>query len=229
MRWLLAIALATACVAVLRSYDDVRATESRDVRLYFPNGRFLREAACGFREVAADYLWFQTVQYYGGYRKGEHDSRYFDLLIDGVTQLDPRFVEAYYFAALVACLDFGDIPRAVDILRRGILHNPQTASLRFHVGFMYYVFEKNFARASMWIDSAARQPDATEFHERFAAYARRRAGDLEGSLALWCHLRDTTRSTDLRRVAEEHIAKLEEELREHGGGPAPVPTPRRSP
>jgi hypothetical protein len=206
------VLLAAACVAVLTAYSDGRVRAHQNERLYFPNGRFLRESAVGFREMAADYLWFQTVQYYGGYRKGEHDMRYFDLLIDGVTNLDPRFVEAYYFASLVACLDFGDIPRAVDILRLGIQHNPYVACLPFHIGFMYYVFEKDFPRARLWFDVAARQPDASEFEQRFAAYARGRAGDLESSLALWRHLRDTARNAELRRIAADHITRLEEQL-----------------
>jgi hypothetical protein len=206
--------MAVVCVQSLDRYEVAAARHSRQERLYFPNGRFLREAACGFREVAADYLWFQAVQYYGGYRKGEHDMRYFDLLIDGVTSLDPRFVEAYYFASLVYSLDFGDIVRAVDVLGRGMIHNFEVASLPFHAGFLYYVFRKDYSRAQLWFDHAASRPDASEFHVRFAAYARRKAGDLEGSLGLWRYLRDTTANSELREVAEEHIAICERQLAE---------------
>jgi hypothetical protein len=212
LRAAVALVCAAAAVIALRANDGLQRNVDRNERLYFPSGRFLREAACGYREMAADYLWFQTVQYYGGYRKGEHDMRYFELLVDAVVRLDPRFVEAYYFASLVASLDFGDVPRAVDILRRGILHNPHTAALPFNVGFLHWVFTKNYPRARLWFDVAAGLPDATEFHQRFAAYARRKAGDLEGSRALWLHLRDTAASADLRRVAEEHLARVEAEL-----------------
>jgi len=218
-RVLLVILLALVCGFALRAYDGQQEGVDRNERLYFPSGRFLREAACGYREMAADYLWFQTVQYYGGYRKGEHDIRYYDLLVDGVVQLDPRFEEAYYFASLVASLDFGDIPRAVDLLRRGILHNPHTATLPFNVGFLHWVFRRDYPRARLWFDEAARQPDATEFHQRFAAYARRKAGDLEGSRALWLYLRDTAATPDLRQVAEQHLAAVEAELAvEQAGG-----------
>ncbi len=207
-----AAVLAVVCVLALSRYDRVVVSRESQERLYFPSGQFLREAACGFREVAADYYWFRAVQYYGGYRKGEHDMRYFDLLIDSITRLDPRFVEAYYFASLVYSLDYGDIPRAVDVLGRGIVHNPEVASLPFHVGFLYYVFRKNYPRARLWFDEAAARPTASEFHKRFAAYARRKAGDLEGSLGLWRHLRDTASNPELRDVALEHIAICEREL-----------------
>ena len=209
-----AAALAAVCVLALGRYDRTVVHRESQERLYFPSGRFLREATCGFREVAADYLWFQAVQYYGGYRKGEHDMRYFDLLIDSVTHLDPRFVEAYYFASLVYSLDYGDIPRAIRFLGRGIVHNPEVASLPFHAGFLYYVFRKNYPRARLWFDQAAARPEATEFHKRFAAFARRKAGDLEGSLGLWQHLLDTASNPELREMAQEHIAKCERELAE---------------
>lgn len=209
-------ALACVCVLTLNWHDgSVRRLRSQE-RLYFPSGQFLREAACGFRELAADYLWFQLVQYYGGYRKGEHDMRYFELLIDAITRLDPRFVEAYYFASLVYSLDNGDIPRAVAILGRGIVHNPNVASLPFHTGFIYYVFRKNYPRARVWFDQAATCRDASDFHKRFAAYARRMAGDLNGSLGLWRHLRDTANNPELRAVAEEHIKACEKQLAERG-------------
>ncbi len=198
----------------LHRLDSARAAGSSQERLYFPTGRFLREATCGFREVAADFLWFETVQYYGGFRKGEHDLRYFDLLIDGVTTLDPRFFEAFYFSSLVKGLDFGQIDEAVEILRRGIIHNPENASLHFNVGFMYYVFEKDFERASVWFDAAARTPTANDFIRRFAAYAKTRAGQLEASLALWENLRATAINPDVRALAERMVVKCQQAIDE---------------
>jgi len=219
-RWLLAVGLAGIVVFSLWVYGDQERGADTQERLYFPSGRFLREATCGFREMAADYLWFQTVQYYGGFRRGEHDMRYFDLLIDGVTRLDRRFVEAYYFASLVYCIDFGDIDRAVDVLRLGICANPDVASLPFHVGFMYYVFQKNYPRAAVWFNHAADRPDATDFHRRFNAFARKRAGQLEASLALWRHLHDTASNPEMKKVAAEYIAECERLITERRNGTA---------
>ena len=219
-RWLLAVGLAGIVVFSLWVYGDQERGADTQERLYFPSGRFLREATCGFREMAADYLWFQTVQYYGGFRRGEHDMRYFDLLIDGVTRLDRRFVEAYYFSSLVYCIDFGDIDRAVDVLRLGICANPDVASLPFHVGFMYYVFQKNYPRAAVWFDHAADRPDATDFHRRFNAFARKRAGQLEASLTLWRHLHDTASNPEMKKVAAEYIAECERLITERRNGTA---------
>ncbi len=198
----------------LGQLDSLERFSENQERLYFPSGRFLREASCGFREVAADFLWFETIQYYGGFRKGEHDLRYFDVLIDSVTELDPKFFEAFYFASLVKGLDFGEIDEAVEILRRGILTNPDNASLHFNIGFMYYVFQQDYQRASVWFDAAARTSTANDFVRRFAAMAKTRAGQLDASLALWKNLRRTAINPDVRALAQRMIERCEKMIAE---------------
>jgi tetratricopeptide (TPR) repeat protein len=216
-RLMIPVLMITGCCA-LGQLDSLEQGSENQERLYFPSGKFLREASCGFREMVADFLWFETIQYYGGFRKGEHDLRYFDVLIDSVTELDPKFYEAFYFASLVKGLDFGRIDEAVDILRRGILSNPDNASLHFNIGFMYYVFQKDYARASVWFDAAARTPTATDFERRFAAYSKTRAGKLEASLDLWKNLHRTTISPEVRDLAQRMIEQCEIKLEEpqHG-------------
>jgi len=203
------IGIAAGCLQLLES--RARAASSED-KMYFPSGRFLREAVVGYREMAADLLWFQTVQYYGAYRKGEHDLRYFNGLVDCVITLDPRFVEAYYFGSLVASLDQGEIPHSVDLLKRGILVNPDTWVLPFHIGFTYYVLLQDYERAATWFQLAACAPDATDFARRFAAYAHGRSGNLAGSRTLWQNLHETTSNPAMKALAQRMIAECEAAL-----------------
>jgi len=215
---LLAAGLVAGAVGLLLLYEGQKTDRVTEEKLYYPSGRFLREAVLGFREMAADYLWFQTIQYYGGYRKGEHDLRYFSGLVDCVVQLDPRFIEAYYFGSLVYSMDEGRITAAADLIKRGILANPNRWILPFQVGFLYYVFVRDFERAAVWFDAAARSPDATDFARRFAAFARKRAGNLEGSLVLWQNLYDTTSDPGMKALAERMIRDCQEKLVRPQGG-----------
>ena len=208
IRGLAVVTLAALMVLALRGIEAGQDTKLRQERLYFPSGVFLEESSLGFREAFADYLWFRFVQYYGAYAKGKNDFRYFDLLIDGITRLDPRFVEAYYFASLVRWSSLGDGPGSLDILKRGILHNPDKAKLPFQIGFMYYVIERDFARAAHWFEVAARCSDATDKESRFAAFARYRSGDDRVSLALWKDMLENTQSPQMKELAEKMIAKL---------------------
>ena len=55
------LALVAVIVLTLGQLDARRVTHRRQDRLYFPSGRALVESSVGFREVAADWLWFRFV------------------------------------------------------------------------------------------------------------------------------------------------------------------------
>jgi len=213
LRVISTLALGAIMVLTLARLDGSRHAVDRDERLYFPSGKFLVEASLGFRQTAADYLWFRFIQYFGSYAKGHHDLRYFDLLLDGVTRLDPQFIEAYHFGSLVAWSEQGDFAKSIDILKRGILHNPETARLPFQVAFTYYVFFRDYERASFWFETAARCKDATDREVRFAAFSRYKAGDDRVSLALWRDLQKTSASPDMKALAGKMVKKLERQLK----------------
>ena len=205
-------ALVMTMVLTLARLDLAKRTGDRDERLYFPSGAFLVESSLGFRAAFADYLWFRFIQYFGSYAKGQHDLRYFDVLLDSITRLDPRFIEAYHFGSLVAWSEEGDFDKAVDILKRGIVHNPDTAELPFQVAFIYYVFYREYALASFWFETASKCSDATDREARFAAFARYKAGDERVSLELWRDLAKNSSSREMRELAERMIKKLERKL-----------------
>jgi hypothetical protein len=212
---------------VAGSIHAQRPAADPEQRLYVPEGPLLRHASLGFHAPVADYIWLQAIQYYGGYRRGEHDLRYFSGLVEAVISLDPRFDEAYHFAALVLSLEQNDHQGALSMLKRGILANPDDWRLHFTVGFIHYVMLREWQLASFWFETAARLPGATDFCRRFAAFSARRAGDLTGSLLLWDHLARTTDSDDMRALARRMIDELQRSLRgeplENAMGP---PAPR---
>lgn len=206
------VILLAGCVALKPALDAWPRPDHRDERLYFPKSAGLHAASLGFHAAAADWLWLRTTQYYGAYRRGEHDLRYFDGLVEAVTALDPRFVEAYDFYALVLCLDSSEFTRAVDVLKRGVLANPDDWQLPFKIGFINYVFLRQYEVAALWFDQAAQRPGATDFCRRFAAFAKRRAGDWQGSLLLWEELGRSTNSEDMRELAAKMVEKCRQEL-----------------
>jgi tetratricopeptide (TPR) repeat protein len=209
----LAALVITLAPGLAGSIQAERPATDGHQRLYYPDGPMLRHASLGFAAPVADYVWLQAIQYYGGYRRGEHDLRYFAGLVEATTTLDPRFSEAYHFASLVLAMEFGDHQGAIDLLKRGILANPDDWRLHFNVGFIHYVFLHEYTAAALWFEAAAALPGATDFSRRFAAFSRRRAGDLEGSLILWEHLGRTTESADMRELADRMVEQCREALR----------------
>ncbi len=214
LRLLAVVALTLIIVVTLRVFDGQEEKAAQQEKLYFPSGNFLVESTLGFREVMADYLWFRFVQYYGAFAQGNNDFRYFELLIDSITKLDPQFVEAYHFASLVFWSSFGDTAASINMLKRGILANPDTAKLPFQIGFIYYVMEHDYQRAAHWFENASRCSDASDKESRFAAFARYKAGDDRVSLELWKTLYDSTDSPHMKELAVKMIEKLTRKIKQ---------------
>ncbi len=209
-------ALAILMVFSLHSLDVMTAEEVEQEHLYFPSGQFLKEASLGFCEVNADYLWFRFIQYYGSFAKGFNNFQHFELLIDGITTLDPQFVEAYHFASLVFWSDLGKPDMSLQILKRGILHNPDTARLYFQVGMIYHAVANDYSRSAFWFNEAAKCSDATDLDRRFAAFATYRSGDNLGSLEMWFELYEGTDQPGMKKLAEKMINLIHEKRVKNG-------------
>jgi hypothetical protein len=176
--------------------------------LYLPSGRFLREVSLGYEQIVADMIWFQSVQYYGGYRKGEHDLAYFEGLIDLVTDLDPHFIFPYRFGALVLSQDMEAFDRGIGVLRKGMHHNPTDWKLPFEIGFLYFVDARQYDMAARYFDLASRMPGAPDLTRRFAAFVYSRAGHEALSIRMWEELKETTDEPYMKELAERYLEKL---------------------
>ncbi len=176
--------------------------------LYLPSGKFVEEISLGYRQVTADLIWLSAVQYYGGFRKGDHDLRYFRGLIDLVITLDPQFEFAYVFGALVVSEDLNAFDEGEDILKRGMAANPTSWRLPFEIGFLSYVNRVDNALAARYFDLASRMPEAPELTSRFAAFVYSKAGDDATSARLWEAYKESTDNPFLKELAERYIEKL---------------------
>jgi tetratricopeptide (TPR) repeat protein len=101
--------------------------------LYLPSGNIVKRLSCGFDGVLADIYWLRSVQYFGRQMLGEDQeidwsrlsSVRYDLLyplLDITTTLDPQYLAAYRFGGVI--LINHDYKQAVQILHKGIAHNP---------------------------------------------------------------------------------------------------------
>jgi tetratricopeptide (TPR) repeat protein len=176
--------------------------------LYLPSGKFVEQAALGYRELAADMVWFQAVQYYGGYAKSEHDLAYFAGLIGIVNQLDPHFVFPYVFGAVVLAQDLGALDEGIQVLRRGMERNPQSWELPFEIGFLYYTVARDKPSAAHYFDLASRLPGGAEIAARFAAFVYSKAGHRETSIRMWEEIEREAEQPYMREMAKRYLVKL---------------------
>jgi len=179
--------------------------------LYLPSGKFLGQVSLGYQQLAADMVWLQAVQYYGGYRKDYHDLAYFKGLIEIVTDLDPHFVFPYQFAALVLSQDMNDTDGGLDILRKGMHHNPRNWELPFEIGFISYLDAGDADMAARYFDLSSRLPGGGDRAKRFAAFVYSQAGHAHTSIRMWEELKESTEEPYMRELADRYIEKLKRE------------------
>src|SRR5207248_7957270 len=106
-----------------------------------------RRMSIGFNGLVADWYWMRALQYVG--RKliaYQGDLQLDDLspvglsqlapLLDSATMLDPQFIPAYEYGAVV--LPSIDVEAAIKLIQKGIAANPQTWRLYHQLGYIYW-------------------------------------------------------------------------------------------
>jgi tetratricopeptide (TPR) repeat protein len=176
--------------------------------LYLPSGEFIGELSLGYRQIVADVVWLEAMQYYGDYRLDRHGLNYFKGLVDIVVELDPHFIFAYEFGALIVSEDMGYFEDGISILKRGMAANPTSWRLPFEIGFLYYLHQVDFEIAARYFDLASRMPGAPERARRFAAFVYWVAGQQQPAIKLWQEYAETTDSPYLRELATRYVEKL---------------------
>jgi tetratricopeptide (TPR) repeat protein len=206
------IAMAVAALALLvaasHGVEGLAQKKHAIEVLYLPSGQFIEQASLGYRDLAADVLWFRMVQYYGGYRMGENDIALFAHLVDVITDLDPQFVYAYVFGALIIAQDLGQFKQGMGFLEKGVRNNPEDWWLPFELGFLNYVYARDYEQALFYFRKAANLPGAGPQAARFAAFVAAKAGYVETSIAMWEELARTSDNKYIRELAERYSAEL---------------------
>ncbi len=176
--------------------------------VYFPSGRFLGEISAGQRELVADLLWIRALQYYGSHRQTDRTYTWAKHLFRVITTLNPRFVEAYRFGALVLATDALDPASAFDLLKEGFHRNPNRWEIPFDLGFLYFLHHEDVL-AGTYFRRAAQLPGAPERAVRFAAFALGRGGREEKSRAMWREMRDAAENPTSREIADYALRSLD--------------------
>lgn len=207
-RVLVGAALLVALVFMTARVQAYRDRPYLHSNLYLPSGKFVKETSAGYNEIAGDIVWFQAVQYYGGYRQNEHDLAYFAGLIDIVNELDPHFMFPYIFGAIVMAQDMGNLNRGVGVLKRGMQNNPEDWQYPFEIGFLYYTVTGVADEAAQYFDLASRLPGGGDRARRFAAWVYSKAGHRETSIRMWEELARDSDEPYMKELARRYIDRL---------------------
>jgi len=190
--------------------------EAGEELAFLPSARVLKPALLGFEALAADLFWIRTIQYFG--KHVTTDRRFPKLfpLVDLVTSLDPRFLEAYRLGGLFLAYFAKEMDRAIAIYKKGIASNPDRWELPHDLARLYYLDLKDDEKALSWFEQADRLPGRPEYIHRFVIRLYAATGREELALEMWQRVYEQTGNEAIRRLAKEEMEKLLAKIRGKG-------------
>ena len=144
----------------------------------------MRAVSLDHNMLAADLVWLEAVNYFGGRDGAEH--RYVRLagLLDVATTLDPEFREAYLFGGLALSSAFGGLEEADNLLIKGQHRFLQDWRFPFYLGFNALIFRDDMARAARFFNEAAVIKGSPGFLVGLGPRLQMASGDCEQSLKM---------------------------------------------
>lgn len=225
LTWGVLLGLGGSAVGVLTVVEHQRPSLVRAEELsYLPKGEYLRIAALGYQQMAADLIWLKAVQLLGerhqtraGYLAAYH-------AVDVLTDVDPTFVFAYQATGTVLGVWAGLPRESIALLTKGMRHHPEVWQLPFYVGYDYFYEIQDPAQAARYFRMASVMPRAPDYLPKLAARMTVEVGDPQAALEFLQRLYQQTEDERLRQglarrmrevIAERDIRFLEEGVRRY--------------
>ena len=157
------------------------------------NGSKLKGFALGFEGLMADWYWMRSLQYIGGKIVNAKTEINIDDLrdlnprllypyLDNATDLDPHFIAAYSYGAVI--LPAIDPEKAIAITQKGIEKNPTEWRLYQHLGYIYWKLGR-YGDAADTYEKGSQIAGSSSFMKLMAASMRTEGGSRATSRAIY--------------------------------------------
>ncbi|HEX8556479.1 MAG TPA: hypothetical protein VF668_00025 [Pyrinomonadaceae bacterium] len=211
-----------ACSFALSRWLDARRPAEDAFAAYeelYVRPETARRMSLAFNGLAADWYWLRSLQYLG--RKVEAFRGDFSLddmrplgvrglgrLLEQSTALDPQFMAAYEFGAVV--LPSIDRDAAVRLVERGISENPSEWRLWHHLGYIHWQAGR-FDRAAEAYAAGARVAGAPAWMDALAAQMHDHGGSPEVAREMYARMYEGAADEQVRALAARRLAQLDSE------------------
>jgi hypothetical protein len=210
----LAVVLALGSI-VVASGRALQAIPKEDVLgkrlLYLPTPEILKLASLGNQGLMADLLYMWSIQYYSQFELDEK-FLYLETVFELVTDLDPRYFDAYRIGALIMSLQKSGDPAqhkaaVVRLYDKGLANMPDSWELAEVAAWDAHLVLNDQELAVRWMKAAAERPGAPPEVKR--VYGRWRDNihgwTIEDSIAYWEGVvAEATRKADIN-LATSHL------------------------
>jgi len=176
-----------------------------------------RRLSLGFNALAADWYWMRALQYIGRKISAHEGAIQIDdlsplnlkllaPLLDSSTTLDPQFLAAYEYGAIV--LPAVDVEAAIKLVKKGIAANPQAWRLQTYLGYIYWQ-QNRFQEASAAYAAAARVAGAPPWVASMSAQMATKGGSRETARAIYQNMYRQADDEQMKQLALTRLLQLQ--------------------
>ena len=208
--FVLSLALAANSVAisrVSRERDTLRKEEG--VGLLFPSS-VSRIVALDYKGLLADVLFSRAQTFLGGklIRKEKLSQEEWDWIYksaDIATDLDPYFLDPYYFGAMNLAWDAQRVNEANSLLAKALHYRTWDWTIPFYLGFNHFYFLQDNEKASEYLMEASHRPGASSMMVDLAVKLSHKVNRTENAIIF---LENILKRTDDERLRREYETRL---------------------
>lgn len=216
----LVVVLGMACAALLVRWTDALRPpvdpNAVDESLYL-NGKTAKRISLGFNGLVADWYWMRSLQYVGKKilshsddvpldNLGQLNMKLLAPLLDTATTLDPEFLEAYEYAAIV--LPAVDVQQAIRLTQKGIDANPNAWKLYHHLGYIYWR-QGEYQTASEMYGRGAQIPNAPAWMLGMKAKMVAEGGSRSTAREIYTRMYEQATEEQVKEMARRRLMQLE--------------------
>ena len=181
-------------------------------------GRRLKGFALGAEGLLADWYWIRSLQYIGAkiVRTDSAQLNIDDLtplnprllypMLDNATDLDPSFMAAYSYGAIM--LPTIDASHAIALTEKGIKDNPNAWRLHQYLGYIYWRAEE-FEKAAETYDAGSKIAGAPPFLKQMAAAMRAQGGSRDTARLIYSQMLAESEDRQSRESAQLRLMQLD--------------------
>ncbi len=181
-------------------------------------GEKLKGWSLGFEGLIADWYWVRSLQYMGD-KVAKSKDRVINIedlrslnprllypLIDNATTLDPQFMAAYSYGAIV--LPAIDPALAIKIAEKGIENNPDEWRLYQHLGYIYWRL-KQYDKAAEVYQKGSTIKNAPPFFKSMSARMNDEGGSRDTARKIYQQMLDEAKDSTTRENAKLRLLQLD--------------------
>lgn len=191
------------------------AYEDEDLTL---QGAKLKGFALGFEGLLADWYWIKSLQYIGDKilknpgakisidNLNALNPRLLYPYLDNATTLDPHFIAAYSYGAVV--LPAIDKEQAIKLTEKGIENNPDVPLLYHYLGYIYWK-SKDYEKAAEIYAKGAALPNAPPFLKLMAANMKADGGSRSTARAIYNQMYSEADDEQIKTAAKMRLMTID--------------------